>query len=170
MLRLTGVVEVNGGKKKEDVVVADSRGVARVVRWEQDIGCLEAGKCYVLAGTVVRSFASEMYLSMSKEGYSVKECGDIGEVVEEEEETVRLDGRWKWTNAVVYGVEALSTYESCVKCNGKVMVDVDKPRLGRCGNCNMLQQTQMQTWSARLVINPLPTKDANTRHDASTPV
>ena len=90
-----------GERRKEDVVVADSTGVMKVVLWEQNIGCLEDGKCYVLAWMVVRSFAGEVYLSMSKEGCVVKECGDIGGVVEEEEETVRLDEGQKWINAAV---------------------------------------------------------------------
>ena len=65
---MTGAVEVKGGKKKEDVVVAESSGVARILLWEEDIGCLEANKSYLLAGMVVRSFGGEVYLSMSRKG------------------------------------------------------------------------------------------------------
>lgn len=50
------------------MVVAESSGVARILLWEEDIGCLEANKSYLLAGMVVRSFGGEVYLSMSRKG------------------------------------------------------------------------------------------------------
>lgn len=82
----------------------------------------------------------------------MKQCDDIGEVVHEEE-NMRLDEGQKWVNAIVYGVDVLSNYESCIKCSGKVIVDSTKPSLGRCGKCSMLQRVGgMRTWSAKLVI------------------
>ena len=40
---------------------------------------------------------------------------------------------------MVVGIEALTQYESCLKCTAKVLVEACKPGLGGCGKCGMLQ-------------------------------
>lgn len=50
------VMEVSGGKKKQDVLVGDSTGVARVTVWESEIGKLKEGESYKLTGMMVREF------------------------------------------------------------------------------------------------------------------
>ena len=47
------VMEVSGGKKKQDVLVGDSTGVARVTVWESEIGKLKEGESYKLTGMMV---------------------------------------------------------------------------------------------------------------------
>ena len=60
------VMEVSGGKKKQDVLVGDSTGVARVTVWESEIGKLKEGESYKLTGMMVREFKGKKFLSTSK--------------------------------------------------------------------------------------------------------
>lgn len=61
------VMEVSAGKKKQDVLVGDSTGVARVTVWESEIGKLEEGGSYRLTGMIVREFKGKKFLSTSRE-------------------------------------------------------------------------------------------------------
>ena len=100
-----------------------------------------------------RSYAGETFLSMPKNGSTVEECDDVGDVVEEGS-GVRVSEGCEWNDAVVVGVDTLTEYESCVKCSAKVMVDSDKPKLGRCGKCGMLQRIDScaKKWSATIIL------------------
>ena len=59
---------VPGGKRKQDVVVADSTGVGKVTVWEESIGILTEQSSYSLKNLIVHEFVSKKFLSMGKEG------------------------------------------------------------------------------------------------------
>ena len=46
--KVADAAEIPTGKKKQDVVVVDGSGSAKCVLWEEKIGSLKEGKCYVL--------------------------------------------------------------------------------------------------------------------------
>ena len=73
----TDPISLPGGKKKQDVIVADSSVGAL---WQNDVGCLQEQESYTLKGFVVREYASAKYLSMAKNGSEIIPISDIGEV------------------------------------------------------------------------------------------
>lgn len=134
------VTEVPGGKKKQDIVIADSTGTARFTVWEGEIGKVKEGKCYNLKGMMVREFRGRKFLSTSKANSEIEEVSDIGEVAdpddqEESSNTVALCA----FPARIIGVMQLDKYRGCLKCNTKLVPDIDNPDLGNCQKCCMLQ-------------------------------
>ena len=73
-------VEVSGGKKKQDLVVADATGHCRVTIWEEEIGKVEEDVCYRMQGMMVREFCRKKFLSTLKEDCFIKKINDIGSV------------------------------------------------------------------------------------------
>lgn len=80
VLKVSDPLSVTGGKKKQDVVVADSTGVGKVTLWEENIGKLTVQSSYLLKNFAVREYASNKYLSMGKEGSDIIPIEDIGGV------------------------------------------------------------------------------------------
>lgn len=74
------VMEVKGGKLKQDVIIKDCTGAAKLTLWEQDIDKLGLGTSYKLSGMLVREYANAKYLSTSLDS-TITEIGDIADVV-----------------------------------------------------------------------------------------
>jgi len=85
VLTVMDPVSVPGGKRKQDVMAADSTGVGKVTVWEESIRILTEQSSYSLKNIVVREFASKKFLSMGKEGSQIIGIEDIGDVVEDSE-------------------------------------------------------------------------------------
>ena len=141
-------VEVSGGKKKQDIVVGDASGTARVTVWETEIGKMKKEQSYRLSGMMVREFRGEKFLSTSKENSKIEEIDDIGhiEVAKEEEEEERPcssqggpSGMQHLEDVRIIGVDRLDGYAACLKCKSKVVPDEEDEEFGECGKCKMLQ-------------------------------
>ena len=52
------------GKRKQDVIVADHYGTAKLVLWEDTVDSLEENESYTLKNFVVREYKAKKYLSM----------------------------------------------------------------------------------------------------------
>ena len=61
-------VIASGGKKKQDIIIADTSGTLKVTVWEGYVDSLEVGSSYSLTNFVVREYAGSKYLSMLREG------------------------------------------------------------------------------------------------------
>ena len=70
---------VSGGKKKQDIIGADSTATAKLTVWESYVYVLDKQSCYTLKNVVVQEYASTKYLSMPKEGCEFIKIGDIKE-------------------------------------------------------------------------------------------
>ena len=92
VVELDVVKEVSGGKKEQDLVIADSSGSTRLTVWEEVIGKVVEGKSYRFTGMMVREFKGEKFLSTGKTDSKVEEIADIGEVEVDEEEGGRGRG------------------------------------------------------------------------------
>ena len=142
VVNVDAVMEVSGGKKKQDVLVGDSTGTVRVTVWESEIGKLEENGSYRLTGMVVREFKGKKFLSTSKEKSSIESIGDIGVVEEEEDESECsnvYDSRPTELSDVRVGGVLLDSYSGCMKCSAKVVVDSKDPEIGNCVKCNTMQ-------------------------------
>lgn len=136
------VMEVSGGKKKQDVLVGDSTGVARVTVWESEIGKLKEGESYKLTGMMVREFKGKKFLSTSKDKSAFESIADIGVVEEGEEDSESSsaydDRPTKLCDVRVAGVQ-LDSYSGCIKCTAKVVADPNDSELGNCVKCHTMQ-------------------------------
>ena len=127
---------VSGGKRKRDVVVGDSTGTSKVTLWEEHVDAMDVETRYRLEKFVVREYASQKYLSMSRSGSVIVVIDDIGDV-----ETVTY-GTSAVTicNPEIIGVPQLDIYKACLRC--KARVEPLTPPLGRCSKagCLMMQR------------------------------
>ena len=100
---------VSGGKRKRDVVVGDSTGTSKVTLWEEHVDAMDVETRYRLEKFVVREYASQKYLSMSRSGSVIVVIDDIGDV-----ETVTY-GTSAVTicNPEIIGVPQLDIYKAC---------------------------------------------------------
>ena len=65
-IRVDEVMEILGGKEKQDILVGDSSGTARFTVWEGEIGKVGKGCSYRLSSIMVWEFRGKKFLSTSK--------------------------------------------------------------------------------------------------------
>ena len=132
-------VEVTGGKRKQDVVVADSTSSMTVVVWEDHIDSISSDVSYRLEDFMLKEYNMKKFLSMPRNGGKVVEVPDIGDV---QSNCTLLD--FESVNclfeAQIVGVPGLELYIACRKC--KARVEPLTPPLGRCSkdDCAMMQR------------------------------
>ena len=73
VLSVSQPAKVSGNYTKQDITLADSDGVAKMVLWQNDIGKLTEGKTYHFTNVGIRSYQGTKYLSMPKEGAAFNE-------------------------------------------------------------------------------------------------
>ena len=114
------------GKVKQDVIVADGSGTARVSVWEGHVNEMKVNCSYCLKNFMIREFQGTKYLTMAKEGSEITAIDDIGCVKEQksEEELLVIN------NVAIVGVPFLDSYKSCLQCNARV--EPETPPLGKC--------------------------------------
>lgn len=99
------------GEMKQDVVVADGSGTARVSVWKRYINSTENEHNYCLKNFMVQKFQGTKYLG--KEGSEVIYMEDIGAVVDQEDRDNLL---WLITDVTVRGVPCFDKYKLCLQC------------------------------------------------------
>ena len=154
-VELNEAKEVSGGKHKQDVVIGDSSGSTKLTLWEEEIGKVVEGKSYRFTAMMVREFKGKKFLSTSKVDSIISEIEDIGEIIlDEEESEIDDDELIKVHNVKVIGVNRLTVYTACIKCNSKVEVDIDDEEVGECTKCKVIQSVEecKQNISALLIF------------------
>ena len=73
---------VGSGLKKQDILIGDSTGTARLAMWEKEVGRMIKDGSYRLEGLMVREFRTKKFLSTSKQSSMIEEISDIREVEE----------------------------------------------------------------------------------------
>lgn len=128
---------VGSGLKKQDLIVGDQSGSARLTLWQSEIGTMQAGCSYTVSGVMVRKYRRQRFLSTSKQGTSINKATPLENVMEKEI-VVPDAGNDKTVNNVhVVGVSILGSYLGCFKCRSKIIFDTDG--LGECSKCNLFQ-------------------------------
>jgi hypothetical protein len=144
-------VYVTGEKLKQDIIIADETGTAKVTLWEKHVQSLQNSKSYTLKNFTVREYSSKKYLSMPREGASITNIADIGEVEDSLSDTECEI--FELHNAQITGVQQLDSYNACLTC--KARVEPESPPLGRCSKCGMMQRLDLcpQQMSAKLLFS-----------------
>ena len=119
--------EVKKGLVKQDCVVGDPTGTARITLWEDNVGVLAEGESYSLSGVKVRSFKGQKNLSIPKIGFQCMPIADIGTVCTT---TPDIDEVHSIDRVQVQGVKYFDTYRACYSCKAKVNPTTDT--IGKC--------------------------------------
>ena len=122
------------GKRMQQVTVADSTGTTSVTLWENDIGLLRIRHSYSLEGFLVRLFGHKRYLTMGRQGSTVIDIDDLGEVALPDafpEDESRI------YQAKVVAIVSQDCYSVCLRCSSRV--DPITPPYSRCTSCQMIQ-------------------------------
>ena len=147
-------------KLKQDIIVADATGTARLTVWEDHCNSLQQGRSYHLKNYVVRVFQAVKYLSRG-EGSQLLAIEDIGHVAAEVEE----DQEITYKHVTIIGVPQLDSYKSCLKC--KARVEPSTYPLGSCSNkdCKMNQRIDFcpKYTSAKIMILHTPVADGQNK-------
>ena len=123
--------EVKKGLLKQDCVVGDATGTAKITVWEDNVGLFTVDESYKLSGAMVRSFKGNKYLSIPKYDFTVEPIDDIGTVnTSTETDEIRI-----LEDVEVRGVKFFDSYKGCYTCKGKVT-----PTTGKCNRCNSIQR------------------------------
>lgn len=122
------------GRRMQQVTVADSTGTTNVTQWENDIGSLKVRQSYRLGGFLVRHFGHKRYLTMGRQGSTISDIDDIGEValpdaVPEDQSSIY--------QAKVVAIASQDWYNVCLRCSSRV--DPITPPYSRCTSCQMIQ-------------------------------
>lgn len=135
-------LEIQPSLKKQDVVIADHTGAARLTLWQQDLNIFDIGGSYSLKNLIVREFNGLKYLSPEKSGWTFVKCPDIGDVhvgdfgIDDHEAEVR-----EIIDAQVVGVYELAIKFACINCTACFNVlNADNLKLGKCTKCKLTQR------------------------------
>ena len=106
------------GLTKQDCIVGDATGTSRLVLWEENVGALQADKCYKITDAHVKLFQGKKYLSVPQKG-TFENIDDIIDVCE-------MDTDKEIAAAVVFEgfvevVLSCEEYPSCVNCSYKIL-------------------------------------------------
>ena len=66
MLSIENPAEVPGGQTKQNIMIGDSSGTAKLTAWEDKIEKMKEEQCYKINGVVIREFRGAKFLSTSK--------------------------------------------------------------------------------------------------------
>ena len=148
VLKLKEVEEVGQERKrKRNIIVADEKGTAKVVLWEQNVDALQESKSYSLQNFYVREYKGKKHLSMPKVEFKISSIDDLTDTINDDEHTTIH-------NVTIIGVSEFNHYRSCLLCHARV--EPQTPPDGKCtrSDCLMLQAFDLcpEQISARLLL------------------
>lgn len=145
------VVTVASGKKKQDILIADLTGGARVTLWEENIDALEEQQSYHLKKFVVREYSCQKYLVKGRDGSEMLRIDDIGEV-DTTGDVFKEGAVETWTDVSIIAVPQLDRYKVCLVC--KARVEPSTPLFGQCSKCGVQQRMDVcgEQISAKMLI------------------
>ena len=112
-------IQLNGGKTKQTVIVANRTGTMQVTLWEERVYALEPQKSYKLSEFFVRDYNMTKSLSLSRQGSNIECVADIGDVgkgvyVPDSNSEVATC----LCEAEIIAVEQLVSFKGCLRCKG----------------------------------------------------
>ena len=140
---------VGGGKRKQDVTIADKTGSAILTVWERDIGTIKLEQSYQFNRVTVRTFQGKINLSLPSTGATVEEIEDLEDIVTDTSDEENTDEIIQ--AAKVIAVNNLEAIYYCMICK-KGRLTSSKPGLGTCEDCHTIQTLNKQKLTAKLFL------------------
>lgn len=119
VIKVNAPMSVRTGKKKQDLIIADTSASAKLTIWEEMIGTISEGTLYKFCNVFVREYAGLKTLSFAKEGGNMEEVNEIKGVTTDESKSIDTDV----TNAIISGIKHFMSYKSCSSCKGKMSLE-----------------------------------------------
>ena len=124
---------VGNGKRKQDVVIADSSGSSVLTLWESNINSLVDDSSYQLSKLTVQFFKGNYYLSFPSNAIATP-IEDVADAVaytppESTEHSAQVE---------IASVSDLLIQYQCIICSGTVQLE--SPIIGRCYKCLATQK------------------------------
>ena len=150
-----------GGKcyKKQDCIIADSSGCARLVLWGEDINTLMVGSSYKLISVGVRCFNNINYLSVSGDS-QILPTSDIGDVEAGDVDRLVMSHIIEGETIAARCIE----YSGCSTC--KVKIYTIDGLVGECSKCRLM--VKMTKCSKFFTTNIRVNDNDNKSHDLKT--
>ena len=127
-------IQANGKTlQKLETVLTDETGSIRLVLWEKDINRVQNGLTYNLAHALVKNFNSNKYITLNRQSLISQ-----AQITIQRSDEQLLDNQLNTVSCPADGVEKVTTYLSCKKCNAAFPLNVDKNIL-HCANCGCPQ-------------------------------
>ena len=136
---------MNELKRVQDVIVTDATGSARLTLWEDHVGRMEVGGCYILKGVKVKEYQNVRYLVTAKNDCKIEAAMEDTVVVKRGNKSV---ARLNYDDVRVAGVK-FSDNCKCIQCENEVVLDVSCPGIGTCGKCGI---TQYMDIAAQVIV------------------
>ena len=129
-------MDAKGGKcyKKQDCIIADSSGCARLVLWEKDINTFMVGSSYKLISVGVCCFNNINYLSVSGDSQILptSDTGDVGTLEAGDVDRLVMSSIIEGEMIAARCIE----YTGCSTC--KVKIDTVDGIVGECSKCRLM--------------------------------
>ena len=140
-IKVKSSIVVSNGKKKQDVVVADSTGQTTLTLWEQDVGMILEGKSYKLNRIQVHHYLGTTALTYPQFGATAEQIDDlldhIPKLPDSDDDTVI-------NTLSIIGVTSLNITFTCVNCNHVSQTSPNKsPVTLRCQQNVLLKMTMV---------------------------
>ena len=147
VMKLFDNVEIKPGLLKQDAIISDLTGTARLTLWCSDIGKVLVDECYCIRNVNVKEFKGVKYLGTTRG--SAFELLTGNEVIEDV--VMPVEDEIEIKNGVIASV-SLKLNSICCTCNG-VLVAEDV--IGYCGICHSKQRLDRSKKhiSAKLIIS-----------------
>lgn len=137
-------------KELETVLTEETESI-RLVLWETDIDQVQNGLTYNLTKALVKNFQNNKYITLNRQSTITQ----TQMKVQRSDERL-IDNQLNTVCCPADGVEKVTTYLSCKKCNAAFPLNADK-KVPQCANCGCAQLKHKCT--KRTVVKALFMKD-----------
>ena len=130
----TETIQANGKTlKKLETVLTDETGSIRLVLWESDIDRVQNGQTYNLTRAIVKNFQDNKYITLNRQSAIAQT-----QITIQRNDEQLIDNQLNTVSCPADGVEKVTTYLSCRKCNTALPLTAEKNIL-YCANCGCAQ-------------------------------
>lgn len=143
-------IVVTGGKKKQDIIIADATATASLTLWEENVDRIIEGNTYSFNNLIVKTFRDKKQLSAPRNA-TITTDDDMTDVASESSDSDSEDPM-TLRDVQVIGVPLFSSYTACIICKAKV--EPKSANIGYCTKCSMPQRLDkcVHQLSAKVIV------------------
>ena len=130
----TETIQSNGKTlNKQEAVLTDESGSIRLVLWQSDITRVRTGSTYEFTRALVKTYQTHNYITLNRQT-AIKET----EIAINRSDDELIDNHVNKVCCPADGVEKVTTYLACKKCNASFPL-YDERKVLQCANCGCAQ-------------------------------
>ena len=154
VLKVKDPTTLSIGKRKQELVIADSTGHTTLALWEEDIDMLEELRSYQLNRVLFHMYNGNWEVSFPSFGASFEEIPDLEDVDilgfdddQEEQDSTFIE------KCCVVGVKEVEHVHACISCKRSIKSDITDTK-ATCDICGTYQLLKQPKTTAKLYIEP----------------